>query len=69
MKGADKANLDSPLELSYYNSLPAEDTIEYAKIRRRITRVTRFGEILPLWQIIKSLWQFLEVSFSVWNDI
>ena len=31
--------------------------------------VTGFGEILPLWRNIKSLWQFFEDSFIFLNDI
>ena len=31
--------------------------------------VTRLGEILPLWQKIKFLWQFYEGLFSIWQKL
>ena len=33
-----------------------------------IASVTRFGEISPLWQNIKSVCQFFEASYSAYND-
>ena len=33
------------------------------------TSVTRFGDILPLWQNLKLLWQFLGRLFSIWQNI
>ena len=32
------------------------------------TSVTRFGEISPLWQNFKILWQFLWGSFRIWKN-
>ena len=31
--------------------------------------VTRFGEILPLWQNFKSLWLFFEGLFCIWQTL
>ena len=31
--------------------------------------MTRFGEISPLWQNLKSLWQFFEGKFSIWQHL
>ena len=31
--------------------------------------VTRFGEISPLWQKLKCLWQFNEGLFSIWQKL
>ena len=43
--------------------------IEKTKKRGLEISVTRFGEILPLWQIIKCLWQFYEGLFSIWEKL
>ena len=29
----------------------------------------RFGEILPLWHNVKTLWLFSKCSFSIWQKI
>ena len=29
--------------------------------------MTRIGEILPLWQNIKSFWQYFDSLFSIWH--
>ena len=34
-----------------------------------VASVTRFGEISPLWQTLKCLWQFYEGSFSTWQKL
>ena len=31
--------------------------------------VNRFGEIPPLWQNCKSLWQFSLALFSIWQNV
>ena len=31
--------------------------------------VTRFGEILPLWQSFERLWHFLECLLSFWQNV
>ena len=33
-----------------------------------VTSVTRFGEISPLWQTFKSLWQLLKDFFNNWQQ-
>ena len=31
--------------------------------------LTRFGEITPLWQNLKTLWQYFEGLFSIWQTL
>ena len=32
------------------------------------TSATRFGDISPLWQNFKALWQFVEGLLSIWEN-
>ena len=36
---------------------------------KALSRVTRFDEISPLWQNLKSLWQIFEGKFSIWQNL
>ena len=40
--------------------------LRYLKHLSLQTRVTRFDEITPFWQKIKSLWPLLDILFSIW---
>ena len=35
----------------------------------RLTSVTRFGEIAPLWQNFTSLWQIFDTLFLIWQNV
>ena len=45
-----------------------EDCVAHARVREH-SSVTRFGEILKLWQNFTSLCLFFASSFSIWQNI
>ena len=55
----------TPLEIDRYLLVRLIDTIDTHRFRR--SSVTRFGEILPIWQNFTNIWQIFDCSFPVWQ--